>query len=113
MPGRIGQNTPGWFASASYRLSPLVEIGAYRSQYRFRDLFDSLVATPGPGSNHVDDTTVTIRLDPAPYWNIKLEGHFIDGYGNTVSARGFYPRYHPQGIQPTTNLFVVRTGFVF
>lgn len=113
LPGQIGQNSPGWFAAASYRVSKLVEIGAYRSQFKYEELFDPVLTQTGPGLNHVDDTTVTIRLDPTPYWNIKVEGHFIDGVGNTLSARGFYPRYHPQGIQPTTNMLVVRTGFVF
>ncbi|MDA0204137.1 MAG: hypothetical protein O3A53_06565 [Acidobacteria bacterium] len=113
LPGRSGQNTPGWFAALSYRVSKLVEIGAYRSQYKFQELLDPVVTQTGPGANHVDDTTVTIRLDPTPYWNIKVEGHFIDGFGSVLSARGFYPRYHPQGIQPNTNMLVVRTGIVF
>ena len=108
-----GQNSPGWFAAGSYRFSKLVEVGVYRSQYRYRALFNTALTRSGEGANHIDDTAVTIRLDPTPYWNIKVEGHFIDGFGNILSARGFYPRYHPQGIQPTTNMLVVRTGFVF
>jgi hypothetical protein len=113
LPGRIGRTEPAWYIAASYRLSRLAEIGAYRSQYKYQELFDPLVAQAGPGSDHIHDSVVTLRLDPTTYWNIKLEGHFIDGVGNGVSARGFYPRYHPQGAQPDTNMLVVRTGFVF
>jgi hypothetical protein len=112
-PGRTGLNSPTWFAAGSYRLSKLVEIGAYRCQYKLQVLFGPVVNQTGSGANHIDDTVVALRLDPAPYWNIKVEGHFIDGFGNSLSARGFYLRYHPQGIEPTTNMLVVRTGFVF
>ncbi|MFM2125451.1 MAG: hypothetical protein RL328_1902 [Acidobacteriota bacterium] len=111
--GRNGQKTPGWFTALSYRFSKLVEVGSYRSQYTFTDLFHPISVVTGPGANHVDDTTVALRLDPKPYWNVKVEDHFIDGFGNPVSARGFYPRYHPQGMNPKTNLLVLRTGWVF
>jgi hypothetical protein len=54
-----------------------------------------------------------VRLDPKPWWNFKIEGHFMDGVGNVLTARGFYPHNNPQGLQPVTNMLVLRTGFVF
>ena len=108
-----GQNSPSWFVALSYRAAKRVEIGAYRSQFHYTPLFNPPLVLTGPGANHIYDTTVTLRLDPTPFWNIKVEGHFIDGFGNVLSARGFYPRYHPQGIQPVTNMLVLRTGFTF
>ncbi|HYI92064.1 MAG TPA: hypothetical protein VEX68_00840 [Bryobacteraceae bacterium] len=46
-------------------------------------------------------------------WNIKAEGHFMDGYGDFYSARGFYLRSNPTGLKEKTNMFVLRTGFSF
>jgi hypothetical protein len=46
------------------------------------------------------------------WWDVKVEGHFINGYGDTYSARGFYLRDNPN-LMPTTDLLIVRTGFYF
>jgi hypothetical protein len=108
----IGGATPGWFAALSYRLSPLVEIGAYRSQFKYKPLLGAANVVAAAAS-HMHDSTFTLRLDPTRFWNLKVEGHFIDGFGNSLSSRGFYPRYHPLGINPSTRLLVIRTGFTF
>jgi hypothetical protein len=107
---RNGQVTPGWFAAVAYRAKKYLELGAYRSQYRYFAVFDQAQVV---GTDHIYDWTATVRLDLGANWNIKVEGHFIDGYGNVLSARGFYPRFHPQGFTPHTNMLVVRTGFHF
>jgi hypothetical protein len=110
---QIGQAMPGWFAAVSYRISPRVEIGTYRSHFNI-NLIPSTTPTPGGDvTKHIYDSTVAIRLDPRPYWNIKLEGHLMDGIGNSFSARGFYSRYHPQGVRSATRMLVIRTGFNF
>jgi hypothetical protein len=44
---------------------------------------------------------------------VKVEGHFMDGYNNSFYPAGFYPSVNPQGLQPKTNLLVIRTGFNF
>jgi len=44
---------------------------------------------------------------------VKLEGHFIDGYGDPYSSRGFYLASNPAGLNPTTKLFILRTGVNF
>jgi len=116
VPGPLqqsGQISPGWFVALSYRFSRHIEVGAYRSQYRYKPLFNPPLVLTGPGANHIYDTTVTVRLDVRPWWNFKIEGHFIDGFGNVLTARGFYPRNNPQGLQPATNMLVLRTGFNF
>jgi len=64
-------------------------------------------------SNHIYDQTVTARVDINRYWNFKVEGHFIDGYGSINSARGFYLAQNPNGFQPKTSMLVLRTGFDF
>jgi len=110
---RAGQDTTGWFLALSCRISKRVEVGTYRSQYDYTPLFTPPVLLTGPGANHIYDTTATVRFDLARFWNFKIEGHFMDGFGNLLSFRGFYPRSHPQGLRPTTNLLVLRTGFTF
>lgn len=108
-----GQVSPGWFGALSYRVSRRVEVGAYRSQFRYRGVFQPPSVASGPGANHIYDTTATVRLDFTRNWNLKIEGHFMDGFGNILTARGFYPRNNPQGLQPATNMLVLRTGFNF
>ena len=102
-----GPVTPGgsWFASASYRLLDQLEVGSYHSRYRFN--------LDGNENDHVYDTAVTGRIDLNRFWNVKVEGHFIDGYGDTMMAHGFYLRANPRGFEPTTKLLVVRTGVSF
>jgi hypothetical protein len=59
------------------------------------------------------DQTVTARVDITRFWDLKIEGHFIDGYGSPQSIRGFYPQNNPGGFEPNTHLLVIRTGWNF
>jgi len=56
---------------------------------------------------------VTARVDLAKFWDLKIEGHFMDGYGNPQSLRGFYLQDNPDGLKPKTNMLVIRTGWNF
>ena len=47
------------------------------------------------------------------FWNVKLEGHFMNGYGNSSYPDGFYPQVNPQGFRPNTNALVIKTGINF
>jgi hypothetical protein len=105
---RADQSNAGWFASASYRLTKKLEIGSYHSRF-----YVANPASPEPAANHIYDTTVTARYDVTHFWDVKVEGHFIDGYGDVYSARGFYTRDNPNGLKPTTDMLIVRTGFYF
>jgi hypothetical protein len=108
-PPLLDESEKGWFLSAAYRLTKRFEIGTYHSRY----YQDHPAFAGDPNSNHIFDQTVTARFDVRNWWNMKVEGHFIDGYGDIVSARGFYTRSNPTGFQPNTNLLVIRTGFIF
>ena len=45
--------------------------------------------------------------------NVKVEGHFMDGYGYPgLYPSGFYDT-DPQGLKPNTNALVVKTSFNF
>ena len=102
------ESSSGFFASAAYRLTKKIEIGTYNSRF-----YVDQPATPEPAANHIFDQTVTVRYDLKPWWDVKVEGHFINGYGDTYSARGFYQRDNQAGLKPTTDMLVVRMGFYF
>jgi len=67
--------------------------------------------------NHIYDKVVTARFDLNKFWTVKVEGHFIDGYGAIDSARGFYGfsllMGEPTTMKPQTNMLMIRTGFAF
>jgi hypothetical protein len=64
-------------------------------------------------ANHIYDKVVTARIDVQKYWNVKVEGHFMDGFGSSTYPNGFYPQVNPQGFKPNTNALVVRTSVNF
>lgn len=98
----------GWFAAGSYKINKKLEVGSYYSAF-----YVNHPQAPGNAANHLFDKTVSARYDVTRYFHVKVEGHFIDGYGDLYSAHGFYLRSNPTGTKPTTNLFIVRTGFSF
>ncbi|HUJ94065.1 MAG TPA: hypothetical protein VLW84_02280 [Terriglobales bacterium] len=104
-----GETNKAWFLSVAYRFSKWLEMGTYHSRF--------LVEHPDnpndPYANHVYDQTVTARFDFRRWWNFKVEGHFINGYGDVFSAHGFYARSNPNGLKPTTNMLVLRSGLNF
>ncbi len=64
-------------------------------------------------ANHIYDKVVTTRIDLKRYWNVKVEGHFMDGYAGSVFPSGFYPQVNPQGFKPNTNALVLKTSVNF
>ena len=102
------QSDKGWFVSAAYHLTSRLEAGAYNSRF-----YVDHPSTPEPAANHIFDQAITARFDITKFWDFKVEGHFIDGYGDLYSAHGFYLRSNPNGTKPKTDLLVVRTGFYF
>jgi hypothetical protein len=110
----------GCYASGSYRVAKRLELGAYYSHYtmtaRYGGIlgaaFPSLLDTSRP-ENHIYDKVVSGRIDLNRFWNVKLEAHFMDGYGMGPYPNGFYPGDNPTGFKPNTNALVVRTGFNF
>ncbi len=111
----VAADTRGWYGSAAYRISKRLELGGYYSHFTAtwkRADAAWLLDTSLP-DHHVYDKVITARFDVARYWNVKLEGHFMDGYGGAMSPIGFYTPVNPQGLKPKTNILIVRTGWNF
>ncbi len=111
----------GWYVSGDYRVVKRLALGSYYSRYTITDIpiagalapfapHDTDTSLPG---NHIYDKVVTARVDLKRYWNVKAEGHFMDGYAGSVFPSGFYPQVNPQGFQAKTNALVMKTSVNF
>jgi hypothetical protein len=114
----LSTDVRGWYASAECRLSRRLVLGAYYSRWNISwwATLPGLVQPPSPDSpgRHLYDKVVAARVDLTRHWYLKVEGHFMDGYGTTnVYPSGFYLQDNPQGLRPRTNLLLTRTGWSF
>jgi hypothetical protein len=94
-----------YYTAAAYRISSRLELGSYFSQMR--------AATSYAGNGHEFDKVMTARFDITKYWNVKVEGHFMNGNGSKTIPYGFYPQANPSGYQDKTPMLIVRTGWNF
>jgi hypothetical protein len=104
----VATDTRGWYALSSYRLSRMFQLSGYYSH-----LVANAQIPAAPPDNHLYDKVVTLRFDPKPYWNVKVEGHFMNGYTGADYPAGFYTQNNPQGLKPDTTMLMIRTGFNF
>ncbi len=103
------QNTEAWYATAAYRVTPKLQFGVYHSHLHIDNPSNPL----NTASNHIYDEVGTGRYDINSHWEVKAEGHVMDGYGDIYSAQGFYSQWNPQGLKPKTNLMVLKATFNF
>ena len=108
LPPELTQDNRSIYGSASYRISKRVEIGAYYSRF-----YLDWAGSHSDPANHIFDKVATVRLDLTNHWDVKIEGHFMNGYADLDAFRGFYLQDNPQGFKPDTNLLVIRTGVQF
>jgi len=120
---RITDGVRGWYISGAYRISKQLELGTYYS--RFSDVVHFSGEFPAPGSpapgdnstrapsRHEYDKVVTARIDLTKFWNVKVEGHFMNGWGGSYYPDGFYTNDNPNGLKPRMNGLILRTGFSF
>ncbi|MGP8244482.1 MAG: hypothetical protein ACLQVN_08165 [Bryobacteraceae bacterium] len=65
-------------------------------------------------ANRLYDKVVTARVDLNTHWNVKVESHFMDGYGNPqMYPDGFHTAVNPQGLKPRADFLMLRTGWNF
>jgi hypothetical protein len=110
----------GWYVLGSYRVAKRLELGSYYSRYAMTAHYGGILGMAFPPrvdtslpENHIYDKVVSVRIDLNRFWNVKLEGHLMDGYGDGPYPDGFYDGDNPAGFQPNTNALVVRTGVNF
>jgi hypothetical protein len=110
----------GWYVSGAYRISKRFQIGSYYSRYTITNVVAGALAAFYPPAtdtslpaNHDYDKVITGRVDLKRFWNVKIEGHFMDGYGSGPYPNGFYTQVNPQGFKPNTNALVVKTSVNF
>jgi hypothetical protein len=109
-----------WYFSGTYRLHKRFDAGGYYSRYTVTDVSSGIVALLSPNQtdtslpqNHVYDKVLAIRADLNRFAYLKVEGHFMNGYGIGPYPDGFFPQQNPQGFKPDTNALVLKTGFHF
>jgi hypothetical protein len=113
--------TRGWYVSAAYRVDKRLELGSYYSHYSLTNVpiagtlaaFSPVDTDTSLPANHIYDKVVTARIDLKRYWNVKVEGHFMNGYAGSIFPSGFYPQQNPLGFKPDTNALVVKTSINF
>jgi hypothetical protein len=110
----------GWYVSGTYRVMKRLALGSYYSRYSITSVSGGPEAIYAPNqtdtslpANHIYDKVLTARVDLKKFWNVKVEGHFMNGYGASTFPDGFYPEVNPQGFKPNTNALVVKTGINF
>jgi hypothetical protein len=110
----------GWYVSGAYRLMKRLALGSYYSRYSITSVSGGPFGFEVPEetdtslpANHIDDKVVSARVDLNKFWNAKVEGHFMNGYGASSFPDGFYPQVNPQGFKPNTNALVLKTSLNF
>jgi hypothetical protein len=111
----------GWYISGSYRLMKRLALGSYYSRYSITTVSEGGPLAAGfPRQtdtslpvNHIYDKVIAARVDLNKFWNLKLEGHFMDGYGASLYPDGFYPQLNLHGFKPNTDALVLKTSFNF
>jgi len=110
----------GWYVSGTYRVMKRFALGSYYSRYSITTvsggpdaIYTSNHTDTSLPINHIYDKVVSARVDLKKFWNVKVEGHFMNGYGFCTYPDGFYPEVNPQGFKPNTNALVVKTEINF
>jgi hypothetical protein len=109
--GELQTDVRAWYVSGAYRFNKWFQAGSYLSEYYIKSPFAPPV---GVVDAHIFDKVITGRVDLNRFFNLKVEGHFINGYGAPyIYPDGFYFTNNTQNLKPNTNALVVRTGFDF
>lgn len=104
-------NVHSWYFAGSLRVTNRLSVGSYYSHYTMTSTFFKLFDTSLP-AGHDFDKAVSVRVNINRFWNVKVEGHFMDGYAYGPYPNGSYPQQNPT-YKPNTNALVLKTGLNF
>jgi hypothetical protein len=90
----------GWYAMASYKITPKFTLGGYISQ-------NSDHQAPISSSRHYNEWVISGRYDFTEFLYVKAEEHFIHGTGLA------YDMNLNPNLQPNTNLTALKVGVTF
>jgi hypothetical protein len=119
-PIAIETDVHGSYVAGSYRITRWFQAGSYYSRYSIIEPPDAF--SPKASTGHIYDKVITGRFDLNRFTNIKVEGHFMDGFGLPGGyPSGFYTADNasvPPGatngdLKPNTNAFILKVGFNF
>ena len=110
----------GWYVSGAYRICKRLQIGSYYSRYTVTNVVAGALSAFYPPAtdtslpaDHDYDKVITGRVDLNRFWNLKIEGHFMNGYGSGPYPNGFYTQVNTQGFKPNTIALVLKTSLNF
>jgi hypothetical protein len=98
----------GWYVGGGFTVCKWFEAGSYYSHYR---VFGG--QSKSPGADHDYDKVITGKFTVNRFLTIKVEGHFMDGYGDAPYPNGFYSLQNSKGFAANTNGLLMRTGLSF
>jgi hypothetical protein len=105
----LNQSSEAWFIASTYRITPKIQVGFYHSNLHY----DNPSNPTDSAANHIYDEVGAFRYDVNSHWDIKAEGHFMDGYGDPYSPQGFYMQWNSTGLKPKTNMLVLKASYNF
>ena len=79
--GSFGFDQRMWWTSLTYRVNSRLELGTYHS--RFYPNWG--VNYHGSPDAHMFDQVAAAKVDLTSHWDLKVEGHFIDGFSSPSS----------------------------
>jgi hypothetical protein len=100
-----------FYVAGTYKLARKWEMGSYYSRSLIH--YTGPSATPALALTHILDKVISVRYDVTSFWNVKLEGHFMNGNGLTFFPWGFYSPVNPAGFKDKTPLLVARSSWYF
>lgn len=93
----------GMYAAVMYRFTDWFEAGSYFSKF-----YKNYSKSHSDPANVLEDWCLTLRFDVNSFWNIKVEGHSMDG-----TARGLFAETNPDGVKEDWEIFMIKTSFNF
>lgn len=101
-------NYSSWYAQGSYRVNDWLEVGSYYSIF-----YATEDKSTDDANDYQQDITISTRFDVSYAMTVKLEAHFIEGYGQILSDLNPTLIGDRSGLDESWTMFAAKTSFVF